>query len=67
MKVCSNSNFTLSAMFFSSGSLFPCSVEPPRLSSQFADQVIFVSSPVMSDFGRATGVCFCSGAVVRFS
>ena len=38
--------------------------EPPRLSSQFADQAIFVFSPVSRDFGRATGVCSCAGASV---
>ena len=64
MNVCSNSNFTLSAMFFSRGSLLPWEIEPPRSSSQFADHEIFMSSPVSSDLGRATGVCSCAGALV---
>ncbi len=67
MKVCSNSNFTLSAMFLSSTSLSPWSGEPPRSSSQLADHSIFMSLPEMSDFGRATGVCSCSGALVSVS
>jgi hypothetical protein len=57
MKVCSNSNFTLSAMFFSIGSRCAVAVEPPRSSSQFADHSIFMSLPEISDLGRATGVC----------
>ena len=42
----------------------PFSVAPPRSSSQFADQEIFMSLPEMSDLGRATGVCSCAGASV---
>ena len=38
---------------------------PPRSSSQFADQVILVSSPVINDFGRATGKSSPSGALIR--
>ena len=38
------------------GSPAAISLPPPRASSQFADQVTFVSSPVISDLGRATGV-----------
>ena len=64
MKVCSNSNFTLSAIFASIGSCFSVAVEPPRSSSQFDDHSIFMSLPVSSDFGRATGVCSCAGASV---
>ena len=67
MKVCSNSNFTLSAMPLSSTSLGPWSGEPPRSSSQLADQVIFMSLPLISDFGRATGVCSWAGALVSVS
>ncbi len=64
MNVCSNSNFTLSAMFFSIGSCCCVAAEPPRSSSQFEDQEIFMSLPVISDFGRATGVCSWAGASV---
>ena len=64
MNVCSNSNFTLSAIFLSIGSCFAVAAEPPRLSSQFADHSIFMSLPESSDFGRATGVCSCAGASV---
>ncbi|MCR3744252.1 hypothetical protein BS35_006836 [Actinomadura glauciflava] len=67
MKVLSNSIFTLSEMSLSRTSLSPCSIEPPRSSSQFADQETFMSLPDSSDFGRATGVCSCSGALVRVS
>ena len=38
------------------GSPAAISLPPARESSQFADQVIFVSLPVSSDLGRATGV-----------
>ena len=61
MKVCSNSNFTLSAMFLSIGSWCTVAGEPPRSSSQLADHSIFMSLPEISDFGRATGVCSCAG------
>ena len=47
------------------GSRWPISLAPPRLSSQLADHVIFVFSPVMSDFGRATGKSSPSGASTR--
>jgi hypothetical protein len=47
------------------GSRCPISLAPPRLSSQLADHVIFVFSPVMSDFGRATGKSSPSGASMR--
>ena len=67
MNVCSNSNFTLSAMPASRTSLSPWSGEPPRSSSQLADQEIFMSWPEISDFGRATGVCSLSGALVSVS
>ena len=65
MNVCSNSNFTLSAIFASIGSRWAVSVEPPRSSSQLADHSIFMSWPLISDFGRATGVCSWAGASVR--
>ena len=67
MKVCSNSNFTLSAIFFSIGSRCAVAVEPPRSSSQLADHSTFMVLPLISDFGRATGVCCCAGAVVSVS
>ena len=69
MKVCSNSNLILSSdsrrTCSTIGSRWPISLAPPRLSSQLADQVIFVSSPVISDFGRATGKSSPSGASTR--
>ena len=64
MKVCSNSNFTFSAIFASIGSRCAFSVEPPRSSSQLADHSIFMFLPEISDFGRATGVCSWAGASV---
>ena len=64
MKVCSNSNFTFSAIFASIGSRCAVSVEPPRSSSQLADHSIFMFLPLISDFGRATGVCSWAGASV---
>jgi hypothetical protein len=64
MKVCSNSNLTLSAIFASIGSRCAVAVEPPRSSSQFADHSIFMSMPLIRDLGRATGVCSCAGASV---
>ncbi len=67
MNVCSNSNFTLSAICLSIGSLCPCSGAPPRSSSQLADQRIFMFLPLISERGRATGTCSCNGALVRFS
>ena len=45
MKVCSNSNFTLSAIFLSIGSRCAVAVEPPRSSSQLADHSIFMFLP----------------------
>ena len=66
MKVCSSSNRIRSSdsrrTFSTIGSRWPISGAPPRSSSQFADQVILVSSPVISDFGRATGKSSPSGA-----
>ena len=67
MKVFSNSSLTLSETFASIGSAVVSSGAPARLSSQFALQRIFMSSPLISDFGRATGVCSCSGAFVSVS
>jgi hypothetical protein len=64
MKVCSNSNLTLSPTAFSMGSRRAVAVEPPRSSSQLADHSTFMSSPEISDFGRATGVCSWAGASV---
>jgi hypothetical protein len=64
MKVCSNSNLTLSPTFFSTGSRSAVAAEPPRSSSQFADQETFMFCPEIKDFGRATGVCCWAGASV---
>ena len=65
MKASSKDFLTSVDTFFSTGSWSNVASEPPRLSSQLADQVILVSLPVSSDFGRATGVCSCAGASVR--
>jgi len=67
MKVFSNSSRTLSDTFASTGSAAVSSGAPPRLSSQLALQVTFMSSPLISDLGRATGVCSWSGALVSVS
>ncbi len=67
MKVCSNSNFTLSSMPLSIGSLGPYSREPPRSSSQFADQPMFIGLPEMSECGRATGKFAWLGALSSVS
>src|SRR5690606_33000176 len=56
MKVSSNSAFTCWFIFFRTGSSAIVSVEPPSMSSQFADHSMAIGSPEMSDFGRATGV-----------
>jgi hypothetical protein len=41
---------------------------PPRISSQFGPQTIFsMRAPVISERGRAVGVCFISGADCRWS
>src|SRR6476661_167159 len=57
MKVCSYANLILSSdsrrTFSTTGSRCPFSEEPPRSSSQFADQVILVSSLVIRALGRA--------------
>ncbi len=68
MKVFSSSKRTFSSdsrrTFSTIGSRSPYSLAPPpRLSSQFADQVTAVSFPVISDLGRATGKSSPSGGV----
>lgn len=71
MKVFSSSKRILSSdsrrTFSTIGSRCPSSDVPPRLSSQLADHVTFVSSPVMSDFGRATGKSSPRGASTSVS
>jgi hypothetical protein len=67
MKVFSNSNFTLSSMPLSIGSLVACSREPPRSSSQFADHETLIGLPLMIEYGRATGKFFCAGALSSVS
>ncbi len=62
MNVFSSSVATCSLMCFRTGSSCIVSVEPPRSSSQFADHLIAMSSPVSSDLGLATGVCLPCGA-----
>jgi len=57
MKVSSNSAFTCVFIFLRMGSSAIVSVEPPSMSSQLADHLMSMFSPVSSDFGRATGVC----------
>ena len=49
------------------GSPAAISLPPASESSQLADQVTLVSSPVSSDLGRATGVSVPAGAVSRCS
>ena len=70
MKVCSNSNFTLSADASCSDRVVvePCSGEPPRSSSQLADHVIFMSLPVMQRLRPGDReVVLLSGASVSVS
>jgi len=67
MKVFSNSNFTLSSMPLSIGSLGAYSCAPPRSSSQLADHLTFIVLPVISECGCATGKFFCRGALSRVS
>ncbi|MNW59201.1 hypothetical protein D3C74_371070 [compost metagenome] len=62
MNVCSNSEATCSLMCCRMGSSCMVSLDPPRSSSQLADHSIFMSSPVSSDLGFATGVCGPCGA-----
>jgi hypothetical protein len=58
---------TLSETCCSTGSPAAISLPPASESSQFADQVTFVSAPVSSDFGRATGKSLPAGADSRCS
>jgi hypothetical protein len=44
-----------------------CSWEPPRSSSQFADHSMFMSLPLISDLGRATGNVSVAGELVNVS
>ncbi|OPZ55077.1 MAG: hypothetical protein BWY91_01275 [bacterium ADurb.BinA028] len=67
MNVFSNSNWTLSSMPLSIGSLTACRREPPRSSSQLADHETFIGLPVMSEKGRATGKFFWAGALSTVS
>ena len=62
MKVLSSSVATCSDMCCRIGSSAMVAVEPPRSSSQFADQEMVMSWPVSRDLGRATGVCCPWGA-----
>ena len=55
MKVCSNSNFTLSSMPLSITSRLACSRLPPRLSSQLADHFTCIGLPLIRLCGCATG------------
>ena len=67
MKVCSNSNFTLSSMPRSMTSLAACSRDPPRSSSQLALHETLIGLPEISEWGRATGKFFCAGALSSVS
>jgi len=67
MKVCSKSSVIFSLRFFRTGSSWVSVGPPPRSSSQLADHLTFMSLPVSSDLGRATGVCCCAGALVSVS
>lgn len=51
----------------STGSCGTISGDPPRSSSQFADQDTFIGLPLIRLRGGATGMCSPSGAEVRFS
>ena len=64
MNACSNCIFTSAETLRSTGSCWAVAAEPPRLSSQLDDHSIFMSSPLSSDLGRATGVCSWAGASV---
>ncbi len=67
MNVCSKSRVIFSLTFLRIGSASVRSGPPPRSSSQLADHCTFMSLPVSSDLGRATGVCRCAGALVSVS
>ena len=71
MKACSNSILTRSPtwslIFTRTGSFGASSGPPARSSSQLADHSIFMFLPVMSDLGRATGVCSPKGAEMSMS
>ncbi len=67
MNVFSNSRRTESSIPLSISSLAACSWEPPRSSSQLADQETLIGFPEMSECGRATGKCFCAGALSSVS
>jgi len=64
MKVSSKERLTSCETLASTGSFSYVACEPPRSSSQLADHEIFMSWPLIRDFGRATGVCSCAGASV---
>jgi len=71
MKLFSYSNrirsFDSFRSFCTIGSVSPVAWTPPSESSQLALHVIWVSSPVISDLGRATGKSSPSGALIRFA
>ena len=67
MNACSSSSLIFSLTFARIGSPERISGDPPRLSSQLADQVTFIGSPESRLRGGATGMCSPSGAVIRFS
>jgi len=67
MNVRSNSSRTSSETFASTGSAAVRAGPPARSSSQFADQETFMSFPLISDLGLATGLSRWGGAVIRFS
>ena len=59
--------FACSRSFTKIGSLASVAALPPKASSQLDDALMSMSSPVISDFGRATGKSSPNGARVRFS
>ena len=67
MKVDSKSVVTLSSMPLSITSWCIVSIEPPRSSSQLADQEMFIGLPEISECGRATGKCLPAGALSNVS
>ncbi|MND01199.1 hypothetical protein D3C83_200930 [compost metagenome] len=67
MKVSSSRVRTCWFTFRRIGSSRVSSGEPPRSSSQLALQEIFIGEPLISECGRATGVCRVTGEDSRVS
>ena len=67
MNACSNSSLTLSSSPRRFGSAAAEVLDAARSSSQFGPHSSRRSSPVTSDFGRATGWISDDGALIRWS